>query len=136
MSTLWAGILPHGSCELTAIFIDGGAGFLIGWSLIHPGNLSRRDALLVNTKEACKMLIGTVPLYIIAGIIEGNVSHSSIPQPVKFALAAALFSMILFYVYGGWSKRENAGGVGAAHERPAGASPAAELTQAQPISRG
>jgi uncharacterized membrane protein SpoIIM required for sporulation len=105
LPTLWAGILPHGSCELSAIFIDGGAGFLIGWSLIHPGNLSRREALLVNTKEACKMLVGTVPLYIVAGIIEGNVSHSAIPPWSKFALAGALFSMILFYIYGGWSRK-------------------------------
>jgi len=105
LPSMWAGILPHGVCELTAIFIAGGAGFLIGWALIHPGYLSRRDALLANTKDAAKMMVGTIPLFIVAGIIEGNVSHSAIPHWAKFALAGIQFAGIMFYVYGGWYPR-------------------------------
>jgi uncharacterized membrane protein SpoIIM required for sporulation len=104
LPSMWAGILPHGVCELTAIFIAGGAGLLIGWALIHPGYLSRRDALLVNTKDAAKMMMGTVPLFIVAGLIEGNVSHAAIPHWMKFTLAGAQMVAILFYVYGGWYK--------------------------------
>jgi len=100
LSTMWAGILPHGVCELSAIFICGAAGMMIGWSLIAPGQRTRKDALIVAGKDACKMMVGTVPLFIIAGIIEGNVSHSSISHAAKFSIAAFQFIVLLFYIYG------------------------------------
>jgi uncharacterized membrane protein SpoIIM required for sporulation len=100
LTSMWAGILPHGVCELSAIFIDGGAGLCIGWALIAPGIYSRKDALIVAGKDAVKLMVGTVPLYIIAGIIEGNVSHSSLPHFVKFSLAAIQFAALMLYIYG------------------------------------
>jgi uncharacterized membrane protein SpoIIM required for sporulation len=100
LASMWAGILPHGICELSAIFICGGAGLCIGWALIAPGEYSRKDALIVAGKDAVKMMVGTIPLFIIAGIIEGNVSHSSLPHFVKFSLAALQFAALMFYIYG------------------------------------
>jgi uncharacterized membrane protein SpoIIM required for sporulation len=99
LTSLWAGILPHGVCELTAIFIAGGAGLLIGWSLIAPGSYTRKDALVRNGKDAVQMMVATVPLLVLAGIIEGNVSHSSLPHFLKFTLAAIEFSAMVAYVY-------------------------------------
>ncbi len=100
LSSLWAGILPHGICELSAIFICGGAGFCIAWALIAPGRLSRGDALIANGRDACKMMVGTIPLFIIAGLLEGNVSHSSLPHWAKFSLAGLQFAALMFYIYG------------------------------------
>ncbi|MBV9849885.1 MAG: stage II sporulation protein M [Armatimonadetes bacterium] len=100
LASLWAGILPHGVCELSAIFICGGAGLTIGWALIAPGERTRKDALVLAGRDAVRMMAGTVPLFIIAGIIEGNVSHSSLPHWVKFSLAAVQFLALLFYIYG------------------------------------
>jgi uncharacterized membrane protein SpoIIM required for sporulation len=99
LASMWAGLLPHGVCELTAIFIAGGAGMLVGWSIISPGPYSRKDALVHNGKDAVKMMVATVPLLIVAAIIEGNVSHSSIPHFWKFSLAAAEFTAMTAYVY-------------------------------------
>jgi len=99
LSSMWAGIVPHGVCELGAIFICGGAGMSIAWSLIAPGRYSRKDALVLAGRDACKMMVGTIPMFIIAGILEGNVSHSSLPHWAKFSLAAAQFIAILFYIY-------------------------------------
>ncbi len=99
LASLWAGILPHGVCELTAIFIAGGAGLLVGWALISPGEYSRKDALVANSKDAIKMMVATVPLLIVAGIVEGNVSHSSAPHFWKFILAAVEFTALIAYVY-------------------------------------
>jgi hypothetical protein len=56
--------------------------------------------LIVAGKDAVKLMVGTVPLYIIAGIIEGNVSHSSLPHFVKFSLAAIQFVALMLYIYG------------------------------------
>lgn len=105
LSSMWAGILPHGVCELGAIFICGGAGMCIAWALIAPGRYKRTDALILAGRDACKMMVGTVPMFIIAGIFEGNVSHSSLPHWAKFGLAGAQFIAILFYIYGSRERR-------------------------------
>jgi uncharacterized membrane protein SpoIIM required for sporulation len=106
LGSFWPGILPHGVCELSAIFICGGAGLLVGWAIINPGEYSRRDALVRNGKDAAKLMLGTVPLFIIAGIIEGNVSHSSLPHWAKYTLAAVQFIALVMYIYGAPIKRE------------------------------
>jgi uncharacterized membrane protein SpoIIM required for sporulation len=49
----WSFIVPHGVPELTAIFIAGGAGMVIGHALVAPGELSRKDALIVAGRDAC-----------------------------------------------------------------------------------
>jgi len=108
LTSMWAGILPHGVCELGAIFICGGAGMSIAWSLIAPGKYSRKDALVLAGRDACKMMVGTVPMFIIAGILEGNVSHSSLPHWAKFGLAAIQFIGLLFYIYGSRERRPSA----------------------------
>jgi len=100
LSSMWAGLLPHGVCELSATFICGGAGFCIGWALIAPGRLSRADALIANGKDAGKMMVGTLPLWIVAGILEGNISHSSLPHWAKFTLAGGQFAALILYIYG------------------------------------
>ncbi|MDR3707901.1 MAG: stage II sporulation protein M [Capsulimonadaceae bacterium] len=105
LGSFWPGILPHGVCELSAIFICAAAGLLLGWSLIAPGEYTRRDALVRNGKDAVKLMLGTIPLFIVAGIIEGNVSHSSLPHWAKYTLAGIQFAALAFYIYGKPIKR-------------------------------
>ena len=100
LASMWAGLLPHGVCELSATFICGGAGLCIGWALLAPGPYSRKDALINNGKDACKLMVGTLPLWITAGILEGNVSHSSLPHWAKFSLAGIQFAALMGYIYG------------------------------------
>jgi len=99
LTSMWAGLLPHGVCELSAIFICGGAGLVIGAAMIAPGEHSRKDALVVAGKDAVKMMVGTIPLFIIAGILEGNVSHATLPHWVKFGIAGLQFAALLLYIY-------------------------------------
>ncbi|MCW3058939.1 MAG: stage II sporulation protein M [Capsulimonas sp.] len=100
LTSMWAGILPHGVAELSAIFICGGAGLCIGWALIAPGKYSRKDALVIAGRDGAKMMVGTIPLFILAGIIEGNISHASLPHWAKFGMAIFQFALLLFYIYG------------------------------------
>lgn len=104
LASMWAGLLPHGVCELSATFICGGAGLCIGWALLAPGPYSRKDALINNGKDACKLMVGTLPLWITAGILEGNVSHSSLPHWAKFSLAGIQFAALIGYIYGSRAK--------------------------------
>ena len=93
-------VISHGVIELTCIFIAGGAGLLIGTGLLMPGNLSRGDALKSRGADAVKLIVGCVPLLVVAGIIEGFISPAPIDARIKYSIAAitglALYSYLLF----------------------------------------
>jgi uncharacterized membrane protein SpoIIM required for sporulation len=90
-------IAGHGVIELTAIFIAGGAGLLLAKALLVPGELKRRDALVTNGLLGIKLIMGCVPMLLIAGIIEGFVSPSSISPIFKFAISGT--SAVALVVY-------------------------------------
>ncbi len=69
-------IIGHGILELTAIWIAGGAGFMLGRTLVAPGELSRADALVLAGQRAIRMLGASVVCLLVAGMIEGLVSAS------------------------------------------------------------
>ena len=95
----WAFVLPHGSLELPAIFLAGGAGLLIGKAMIFPGAYRRLDALKLNGIKAAKLLFGIVPMLIIAGTIEGFFSPSPIvPNPVKYITGITIFCLLIAYL--------------------------------------
>jgi len=97
---LWSFVAPHGVLELPAIFIAGGAGFRIAQGLLFPGVLPRRDSLARAGTEAVQLVLGTVPILIIAGTIEAFVSPTELAVPLKFTLAAALFILLNLYLFG------------------------------------
>lgn len=94
---LWTFILPHGVLELSVIFIAGGSGFMLGWSLLRPGLRRRTDALGVAARHAVRLIIGAAPLLIIAGSIEGFLSPSHAPALLKVAVGAG--TGIVLYSY-------------------------------------
>jgi len=97
---LWSFVAPHGVLELPAIFIAGGAGFRIAQGLLFPGVLSRRDSLARAGLEAVQLLLGTIPILIIAGLIEAFVSPTGLAVTLKFSMAAALFVLLGVYLFG------------------------------------
>lgn len=97
---LWSFVAPHGALELPAIFIAGAAGFRIASGLLFPGYLPRRESLARAGTEAVQLLLGSIPILVIAGIIEAFVSPTSLAIKLKFAMAAALFTLLLAYLFG------------------------------------
>ena len=98
----WAYILPHGIIELMAIFMCGGAGLMMGSSLIAPGNIRRSDALRLSANKALKLFAGTLPLFIIAGTIEGFITPSVLPvwSKLVFSILTAI-GLILYLGFAG-----------------------------------
>ncbi len=96
---LWSFVAPHGVLELPAIFVAGGAGLRVAQGLLFPGVLPRRDSLARAGSEAVQLLLGTVPILIIAGVIEAYVSPTGLPIPLKFSLATALFVLLNVYLF-------------------------------------
>ena len=90
-------VSAHGVIELTAIFIAGGAGLLIGKALLMPGDLRRLDALVENGRLAIKLILGCIPMLLIAGLIEGFISPAHIPPAFKFSVSA--MSALVMVVY-------------------------------------
>jgi uncharacterized membrane protein SpoIIM required for sporulation len=96
---LWSFVAGHGVLELPAIFIAGGAGFIIARGLLFPGALPRGESLVRAGKLSAQLFFGTIPLLLIAGFIEGFVSPSDLPIAMKFALAAGLFTLLVLYLF-------------------------------------
>ena len=96
---LWSFVAPHGVLELPAIFIAGGAGLEIARGMLFPGMLPRRESLARAGGRGVRLLLGTIPMLVIAGVIEGFFSPSNAPVAMKFALAAVLFATLLTYLF-------------------------------------
>lgn len=96
---LWSFVAPHGVLELPAIFIAGGAGLEIARGLLFPGLLPRRQSLAEAGGRGARLLLGTIPMLVIAGIIEGFFSPSDASVVAKFLLAAVLFIALVSYLF-------------------------------------
>jgi len=96
---LWSFVAPHGVLELPAIFIAGGAGLEIARGMLFPGLLPRKLSLSQAGGRAARLLLGTIPLLVVAGVIEGFFSPSAAPLVMKFSLAAVLFCALLAYLF-------------------------------------
>jgi len=105
-------VAPHGVIELPAIFIAGGAGLLLAKGLLFPGTLPRRASLALEGGRAVRLVLGIIPMLIVAGTIEGFVSPSDLAVKWKYTLAAGLFGLLLLYVMrkGPKASREVPGG--------------------------
>ncbi len=89
----WAWILPHGVPELTSIFIGGAAGLLLARGVLLPGRRRRRDAIVHEARRGVLLIIGTMPVLIGAGLIEGTISQihePTIPYVAKLAFAVLI----------------------------------------------
>jgi uncharacterized membrane protein SpoIIM required for sporulation len=91
-------VAPHGVLELPAIFIAGGAGFLIAKGLLFPGTMPRRASVALEGGRAMRLALGIIPLLIVAGTIEGFVSPTDLAVRWKYLLAAVLFGLLLLFV--------------------------------------
>ncbi len=96
---LWGFILPHAPLELSVIFFAGGAGLQLAWAVIHPGLLARGAALRAAARRAIVIMLGCVPLLVMAGTIEGFISPSAMPLGLKLLISlgtgVALYSYLI-----------------------------------------
>lgn len=97
---LWEFVAPHGVLELPAIFIAAGAGLEIARGLLFPGIYSRRQSLVRAGNRAVQLLLGTIPLLVVAGVIEAFISPTNIAAPLKFIFAGVLFSALVICLSG------------------------------------
>lgn len=96
--SLWSFVAAHGVLELPAIFIAGGAGLGIAKGLLFPGILPRRESLVQAGARSVRLVLGTIPMLLVAGIVEGFVSPTTLPPHIKFLLAGGLATLLVLYL--------------------------------------
>lgn len=97
LTGLWEFITAHGFIELSVIFLAGGCGLYMGDALIRPGLLSRQDALIQRARQSVLLILGCAPLLVVAGLIEGLISPSSLPWAVKLAVGLGTGIALHYY---------------------------------------
>lgn len=96
----WALILPHGFLELTAICIGAGAGMRIGWSIIAPGDRPRSTALAEEAGDAVFAMLGVIPAFAIAALIEGFITPKGYNSVLAVGLGAVVWLTYLMLIFG------------------------------------
>lgn len=91
-------IFLHGTLELWGIVVAGAAGLAIGNGWLFPGTYSRLESFRRGAKRGLKIVVGAVPVFVIAGFIEGFVTrHTELPTAFRFGLILASLTFIIFY---------------------------------------
>jgi len=92
--TIWI----HGTIEISVIIVAGCAGLVLGSGLLFPGSYSRLNAFKRSVKDGLKIMLSTVPFFIVAGFLEGFVTrHTEMPDWLAILIISASLSLIIFY---------------------------------------
>ncbi len=91
-------IVSHGSLELGAIVLSGGAGLSLGWSIVSPGERTRLASLQAAGRDVAIIAFGAAVMLLMAAGIEGFWSGSSVPPLLKRLLGGALFLGVVTYL--------------------------------------
>jgi uncharacterized membrane protein SpoIIM required for sporulation len=97
----WESVLViwiHGTLEIASFIISGGAGILLGKSLLFPGTFNRLASVKQGAKDGVKLMIGLVPVFIMAAFLEGFVTrYSGMPVLLSLFILAASLAFVLWY---------------------------------------
>ncbi len=93
--TVWI----HGTLEISAIIIAGGAGILLGKSFLFPGTYTRRHSFMNGARDGIKMIIGLIPLFITAGFLESFITRlTEMPVIINLLIIGGSLTFIIWYV--------------------------------------
>lgn len=94
-STVWL----HGTIEISVIVIAGCAGLVMGNSFLFPRTYSRRVAFMKGAKDGLKIVVSTIPFFIIAGFIEGFFTRfgEQMHWTLSYSIILASLSLIIYY---------------------------------------
>ena len=88
----------HGTLEISAVIVAGAAGITMGNGWLFPGTYSRLTSFKRSAMQGMKIVVGTVPMFIIAGFIEGFITrHTEWPDAVRLTIILLSFAFVVFY---------------------------------------
>lgn len=88
----------HGTIEISVIIIAGCAGLIMGNSILFPKTYSRRLSFMKGAKDGLKVVVSTIPFFIVAGFIEGFITrYTSMPNWLAFFIIGSSLFLIIYY---------------------------------------
>ncbi len=91
-------VVGHGSLELGAIVLAGGAGLALGWSIVSPGDRTRIASLQAAARSVVVIVFGAAVMLFMAAAVEGFWSASSLPTVVKRVVGIVMFVLVMAYM--------------------------------------
>jgi len=89
----------HGTLEISAIIIAGGAGLVLGNSFLFPNTLKRLVSVKNGAKDGLKIAIGLIPIFLTAAFFEGFVTrHTEMPVWLSSSILISSLLFIIWYV--------------------------------------
>jgi uncharacterized membrane protein SpoIIM required for sporulation len=92
-------ILPHGLLELTSVFVAGGLGLKLGWTVVDPGLRTRGEALAQEGRALVVGAVGLALLLFVSGLIEAFVTPSGLPTWARIGIGVAAETAFLLLVF-------------------------------------
>jgi len=95
LKTIWI----HGAIEIFVIIVAGAAGLVLASGILIPGTYTRKTSFIMKAKDGLKIVISTIPFFILAGFLEGFVTrHTEMPTILAlFIIFSSIFGMIFYY---------------------------------------
>jgi uncharacterized membrane protein SpoIIM required for sporulation len=88
----------HGTLEISAFIVAGAAGLVLGNSILFPGTHKRLHSLRRGAKDGLKMMVGLVPIFIVAASLEGFVTrYSAMPIWLSLFILVSSLTFIIWY---------------------------------------
>lgn len=98
LSTSLLAVFLHGTLEISAIIVAGAAGLVMGNGWLFPGTWSRLRSFQRGAKRGLKIVVGTVPLFVVAGFVEGFFTrHTEYPDLLRLSFILLSLAFVLFY---------------------------------------
>jgi uncharacterized membrane protein SpoIIM required for sporulation len=95
---IWTFMCGHAPFELTAIVIAGGAGLQMGYALVDTRGLTRIGSLRRASPSISRQILGAAAMLLIAALVEGFWSPSSLPAPVKWTASGVFSVLVVLYL--------------------------------------
>jgi uncharacterized membrane protein SpoIIM required for sporulation len=111
-------VVGHSSLELGAIVLAGGAGLVLGWSIVAPGDRTRVASLQQAAGSVIVVVFGAATMLALAAAVEGFWSASSISSVVKRVVGGVLFMVVAAYIALAGRRSGNEPAVGRRHAQP------------------
>lgn len=98
----WQSILVlwlHGTLEISSIIIAGGAGLILGNSMLFPKTYTRLASIKNGAKDGLKIVIGLIPVFLVAATFESFVTrHTEMPVWLSITILISSLTFMIWYV--------------------------------------
>lgn len=91
-------VFIHGTLEISAIVVAGMAGLVLGNSILFPKTYTRLQSVRRGVKDGIKVMVGLIPVFIVAAFFEGFVTrYTEMPLFLSLLILGSSLAFVIFY---------------------------------------